>query len=611
MVKKFILGTILSSLLILGLLAIWEEVPAEEEEPGPQRQTEIVVAVSEYVWWLARWGNNEIVCSVVIDREGLPAGLDVWAHCGEDLYQQWIVTPPCPEAIDGGSTSACEGLYVFLADIRPGEKRVMIELPLPTIRLSLAGCTPTPPQNRCGAIPSLRLIAEEPLPNEHITELHVIVEETQYDCLSDVCEIFTGATTLDGSDIEFWANSTFGDETEHFRGRVRIVDGGLDPETRQSIWFVDVLSTQWQGSAVDSCAASWEAFPTIGEPPLWLSTPEDVNELYTDTPFVFLAGQLISQGIVDVGSCPQNGLLPNGAANACGLEQSRTVVTDWQNQFDQTILKISTDTTVPAHLLKNVFAQESQFWPGVILSEEFGLGQLTEMGTDSPLLWNASFYNEFCPLILHQETCSQGFAQLDPAYQEMLRGAMAAGTNATCPECESGLDLTRADNSVRVFAETLLGNCEQVSYIVYDITGQMPGRVSSYEDLWRYTLMNYNAGPGCLATALNAAWRNTGDWMTWSDVEPVVTQGCIPALNYVARVTRNNPAAQADFLVSQTAAPYVSLTPARTSTPTLTPPSSATPTATIDPNAPTPTPSATRDPDIYPAPTEFVPTPYP
>ena len=598
MVKKLVLGSIFSSLLILGLLAVWEEAPAEEEEPGPQRQTEIVVAVTEYVWWLARWADNEIVCSVVIDQEGLPGGLDVLTSCGEVLYQEWLATQPCPAAAEGGKTSSCSGLYVFLADIRPGEKRVMIELPLPTVWLSLSGCTPTPPQNRCSSIPSLRLVAEEPLPNEHITELHVVIDETQYDCMSEICEVFTGATDLAGADIEFWANSTFGDKTEHFRGRVRIVDGGLDPDGNKPIWFVDVLSTQWQGSTVNSCASSWESFPTIGEPPLWLSTPNDARDLYTDTLYVFLAGQLISQGLVDVSACPQNGLLSNGAANACGLEQARTIVTDWQNQFDLTILQIANDTTIPAHLLKNVFAQESQFWPGTILSDEFGLGQLTELGTDSPLLWNASFYDEFCPLILHEVTCSQGFAQLEPEYQDMLRGAMAAGTNATCPDCETGLDLTRADNSVRTFAETLLGNCEQVSYIVYDITGQMPGRVSSYEDLWRYTLMNYNAGPGCLATALNAAWDQTGDWMTWADVEPVVTQGCIPALNYVARVTRNNSAAEADFLVSQTAAPYVSLTPVRTATATLLPTSSPTITPTIDP-------------DNYPAPTEYAPTPYP
>ena len=64
----------------------------------------------------------------------------------------------------------------------------------------------------------------------------------------------------------------------------------------------------------------------------------------------------------------------------CGMEAARGAVTAWQNQFDGIILNVAKDTGVPAHLLKNLFAIESQFWPGRSLRNDIGLGQLTEKG---------------------------------------------------------------------------------------------------------------------------------------------------------------------------------------------------------------------------------------
>ena len=48
----------------------------------------------------------------------------------------------------------------------------------------------------------------------------------------------------------------------------------------------------------------------------------------------------------------------------CGMEVARDAVNIWQNQFDEIILNTAKDTGVPANLLKNLFATESQFWPG-------------------------------------------------------------------------------------------------------------------------------------------------------------------------------------------------------------------------------------------------------
>ncbi len=131
-------------------------------------------------------------------------------------------------------------------------------------------------------------------------------------------------------------------------------------------------------------------FATGRGPPDWLSTPPQSESLGTDIPYNYLAAQLIRAGAVDVSSCADGGLMPEGGASTCGMEAARSAVTAWQNQFDSIILNVAKDTGVPAHLLKNLFAIESQFWPGRSLRNDIGLGQLTERGADTTLLWNSS-----------------------------------------------------------------------------------------------------------------------------------------------------------------------------------------------------------------------------
>jgi hypothetical protein len=587
-VKFILLSLVMGGILFAGTLFRQNQVAAQEGEP-PARKAEIIVTFSQYRWWLTRWADNEPSCYIFIEHEGLPTNLEVLANCGEDLYEEWLATPACPPAAEGGETSSCKGLYLFLVDIQPGQRKVTVDLPVPTIWLSLNGCIPTPPKNECSQIPSLVFAAEEPLPNEIITAVHVKLGGAIYDCVTPRCEIPMTVTPLNGAEVEFWADSSYGDQSEHFTARVRIVDAGVMPTGK--IWYVDVISSQWQGNAtVNSCAATWEAFPPIGDPPEWLSSPSDPSQLSSNTPFVFLAGQLIQQEIVDASGCESDGLLGNGAANQCGVERARGVVTDWQNQFDTKIWETAQRTTIPAQLLKNLFAQESQFWPGEIINDEYGLGQLTSLGADGPLIWNPSFFEQFCPLVLHEETCAKGYLKIEPEYQAMLQGALATMTNANCPECEQGIDLVHAQSSVDVFAQLIQGNCEQVSYMVYDITGEAPGAVASYEDLWRFTLVNYNAGPGCLTYAMRSAYNSDQDVIAWDTVKTRFPIGCPYAVQYVERVTRGRLPSDADFLTpsptpSQQAypAPTQNPTPNPTVTITVTPTLTPTPTLTVTP----------------------------
>jgi hypothetical protein len=189
-------------------------------------------------------------------------------------------------------------------------------------------------------------------------------------------------------------------------------------------------------------------------------------------------------------------------------------------------------------LLKNLFIRESQFWPGLVTgTPEVGLGQLTDNGADTALLWNPSFYEQFCPLVLDDSLCQKHYAHLKAEYQAILRGALVRNVDAFCEDCPLGIDLRQADFSISVFAATLVGNCEQTGRIIRNITGDAPGERSTYEDLWRFTLVNYNAGPGCLTIAIEDTIA-AGEELDWEHLATHLTPVCEGARDYVEDIGR-------------------------------------------------------------------------
>jgi len=502
-----------------------------EGEDIPLRQTSITVTITNYEWWLLRWSNSQLVCRIFIDHEGLPTLNDIYYDCSKSVYDAWVATQAC----DSSLPELCSGLYLFYVGSLPTEKTIDIELPSAEVYISLTGCDPTYPDNFCFTIPSLIFTGKEPLPNETIIALHVNLNGQIYDCPGDVCEIPLRSTPLYGVPVEFWADSSFGDSSPHFTAQVRVIDSGVSPGG--SGWYVDVLSSQWLGAPIASCAKVWQGFPPVGGPPDWLTTPETPALMETDIPYNYLAGRLIAQGLVDSSSCPGNGMLPNGYADACGLELAMPMVQEWQNQFDARIIEVANASGVPGQLIKNLFAQESQFWPGAFKDpKEFGLGQLTDNGAETILLWNPTFFNQFCPLVLDSKACQKGYIYLDEENQAILRGALAIQAKADCTGCPAGIDLSNVNFTIKLFAETLLANCEQVAQVVYNATGQIPGEVSSYENLWRFTVANYHVGPGCLSYAMYTAW-SAGAEMDWEHVSTYLTVPCKSVIPYVAAVT--------------------------------------------------------------------------
>lgn len=508
------------------------------DPPGPDRYSVTVVDYTKYFWWLIHWGESDVECKIVTDHEGLPTPGDIYIDCGEDLYEKWIKQKPCLKV----DVADCKGFYLQLAGTKPAQKEVSTKLPPPSVQVTLENCDPvyTSSTSICDSEPILVLTGTEPLPGYQIISIEGLYEGQPFIC-DALCRLQLPVTDEDGFIIQFWANSSYGDSSEMFEAQVRVAvtDAG-DPD--RLFWYVDVLSSQWVGVPIASCVEAWGALPPVGGPPEWLSTPTQSESLGTDISYNYLSAQLIRAGAVDVSACPDGGLLPDsgledGGASACGLEAAREAVTAWQNQFDSIILNVSKDTGVPAHLLKNLFAIESQFWPGRSLRDDIGLGQLTERGADTALMWNPPFFQQFCPLVMDSAECRKGYLHLDEEQQEYVRLALIDYVNATCETCPLKIDLDRANFSIGVFAHAMLANCEQAGQLVKNITGGEAGNAASYEDLWKFTLVNYNAGPGCLGNALDVTYGQDQE-LTWENLSTHLEPACQGAIDYVNDVSR-------------------------------------------------------------------------
>lgn len=523
---------IVLSLLLVGV-GIGSTSASAQTPPGPDRYTVTTVDYTKYFWWLIRWGESDHECEIEVDHEGMPTPGDIFIDCGQSIYDKWIQQKPCLEA----DVNQCKGFYLVQMGSEPAQKQVSTQLPPPTVQVNLENCDPVYSSSTsiCQFEPILVLTGIEPLQGYTITGIEGLYESQPFACEA-VCRLKLPVTGEQGFTLQFWANSSYGDSSEMFEAQVRVAQTNAgDPD--HLYWYVDVLSSQWVGVPIASCVQAWGTLPPVGGPPAWLSTPPNAQGLDTDVPYNYLAAQLIRQQVVNASSCPDGGLMPDDTASTCGMEVARDAVTAWQNQFDDIILNIGRDTGVPAHLLKSLFAMESQFWPGVRPRTDIGLGQLTEQGADTTLLWNPPFFYQFCPLVMDSKECSKGYLHLSDKQQEYMRLSLIDAVNASCENCPLGIDLDRANFSIGVFAHTMLANCEQTGQLVENVTGGKAGSAASYEDLWKFTLVNYNAGPGCLGDALQVT-EGEDLALTWENVIPHLAPACQGAINYVNTISK-------------------------------------------------------------------------
>ena len=502
----------------------------------PDRSMTISEEVTVHQWWIIRYDDGRALCEAFVDHDGNPTDKEIFESCGQDIYLRWSLSKVCAPDVDIN----CERMFIQWMGTDTIEKQIEITYPSPEVGVSLTGCAPGLAANSCMDQPTMTFRAEELFPGEEIVKITVEWGMKTVTCDGGTCTVEMPATGKDGVQIGFWADSTLGDSSEVFLARVRAVEVDDETTVNGSSWQADLLSEQRSDGPPGGCSLIWDTLPSLDGLPDWLVTPGDQDILSSDVPFTLLAGRLINQGIVDASACDGGGLLSSQVANNCGLSMARSAVSDWQNSFDSMIFSAALRTGVPAQLMKNLFAHESQFWPAGFVGDndviEAGLGQLTENGADTVLLWNPTFYAQFCPQVLGQDTCAQGYGNLANGEKNLLTGALMTKSDAFCETCAYQVSLDKAGFSVDVFAEALLANCEQIGRVVSYATNKSARDIMSYEDLWRITLANYNGGPGCLNAALEYADENDIA-LTWSNLSKVFPPHCQGAVKYVEAIT--------------------------------------------------------------------------
>jgi hypothetical protein len=303
----------------------------------------------------------------------------------------------------------------------------------------------------------------------------------------------------------------------------------------QNGYMVTIDSVNQFTTFRNACANIWGVFDE--ENLTWDDFVQFPSDLNTKKTLHTLATQLLLKGIVDASDCPMGGLgVGLNWPTACGLERAESKMLEWQNQYDEYIWLASRDEGFPPKILKTLIEIETQFWPGNsrFYLDEFGLGQMNQLGVDVLLRRDPTLYLQVCPQVLAD--CSHPYTSLAPAQQAMIRGAVVKLTDATCADCEFGFDLNIAKQSVSLIAQGLVANCQVVDTILSSAIvpdedvdaatataavatvqagGENPDR--SYEDLWRYTLLSYHSGPSCFQEAVIAT-RKAKQEINWENI---------------------------------------------------------------------------------------------
>lgn len=260
----------------------------------------------------------------------------------------------------------------------------------------------------------------------------------------------------------------------------------------------------------------------------WLYVPESASELDTREKLFYLAGQLISSGVVDADMCPSGGLTLTGYANACGMDAAKDEVFAVQNLMNEPILRQWETVGVPPVMLKMMIRTESQFWPSLSMQTHYGYGHITNIGMRNALQWNADLRAKVCT-----DTSAINCELSVPMAEQILSSLVA-----TCVTCDYGIDPDIAARSIDILAETVLGFCFQTQQLVFNATGWYSGLVVDYPTIWKLTLMNYNAGSECVFDSVARAFKVTNGPVKWADIKAVTRDDlCVRGVTYADIIT--------------------------------------------------------------------------
>ncbi|HUS88920.1 MAG TPA: hypothetical protein VMW91_06040 [Desulfosporosinus sp.] len=266
----------------------------------------------------------------------------------------------------------------------------------------------------------------------------------------------------------------------------------------------------------------------------WLYIPEYEYELNTEEQYFFLAGQLISNNVVDASICPLGGLIHNGYANACGMATALPTVIKVQNMLNEPILQAWKEVGVPPVLLKQLIRIESQFWPSMYTNGEnndvyeYGFGHITHMGMQNALQWNRDLYKKVCS-VSDSVNCVWDSGMVNQILLSLV---------STCSNCENGINPNLMNRSVDILAETVLGYCYQTEQLIFNATDWHPSLVVDYATIWKLTLMNYTSGPQCVLDTIESTFEMTDGPMDWFEISANVPSGnCKYGLEFADRIT--------------------------------------------------------------------------
>lgn len=480
---------------------------------GPQRKVVEQHYGKVHLWVVRAWADQIIKCELYLSDDTFPDKDDIRLGCGDQVASEWEATPPCEAAADPKKLSSCDGLY--LVDLGKKEQfyNAVVELPVAEAHFDLINCASG---KWCSEPPLINFFGVEPLEGENIQAIKVRSGKKLATCNNaSTCSVRVPTTTQRGIWIEYWAESSFGDKSEHQFLYLRNVYRASDA----SQYFFEVLSPRYTSDAAE---LQWSSFPALDHPNAeFYSSVDAENSLLTGHHLYYLSGKLINGGKVDTSECSTAVLLSNGTAGACGVEAAHATVVEWQNRYNQNILRASQAYGLPANILKGILAQESQFWPDPQVPYEYGLGSLTENGIDALLVTDLDSFLQVCLPILGKKDCVSGYAALTAEKQAKLRGAVlrAVGT----------------DRELDLIARVLMSQVVQVGQVVQNATNGLPGQAASYEDLWDLTIASYHAGIGCVSEGVQNL-RSTKQPITFEHFCGVASKGCQSACAYTDKV---------------------------------------------------------------------------
>src|SRR5659263_119848 len=147
------LGVVISLIIIFAGNQV---LPARAQEKSTMRKTTMTMSVTENDWWLARYSDNRVACEVAVAHDGNPTPQEVFDQCGNSIYNEWIASKTCESLGEGGSSATCPGFYLLRIGSHTEEKVIKVDLPLPSVMVSLVGCESASANSPCTGKPALK-----------------------------------------------------------------------------------------------------------------------------------------------------------------------------------------------------------------------------------------------------------------------------------------------------------------------------------------------------------------------------------------------------------------------------------------------------------------------